>query len=261
MANTKKTSRQKSKKDTREFIDDELDKFEYTNKDRKVDIIKKLQFLPGIAPKNEKQKKLLKKIHDNKVIFITGPAGSGKTFITIKGVLEVLKKDNANIEHILITKPIVEAGGESIGFLPGDINEKIDPYMHSFESTFKKIIGDGGYKALYNSGTIKTVPIPYIRGNTFQNVIAILDEAQNVSFTGLKLFLSRIGENSKIIILGDADQTDLKLKSGEIHALPDAFKRFEGVNGMSFMEFNEDDIVRSDILIDIMKRYRKEEKS
>jgi phosphate starvation-inducible PhoH-like protein len=214
-------------------------------------------FFPNLKLKNEKQKQLINKIHENEITFISGPAGTGKTFIALKAALEVLKKNKETnpLEHILITKPIVEAG-ESIGFLPGKVDEKIDPYMHSFESNFKKLIGGVSTKALFDNGIIKSVPLAYMRGATFSDAIAILDEAQNTTKTGLKLFISRKGEGSKLIIIGDTDQTDLKMRDGEKNALEDAFERFQGVKGVAFMRFTEDDIVRSTILIELMKRYK-----
>ncbi len=248
----RKNSKQKNKKDLDKEFDDILSQ---NHKKPGQSILNSINFLSNISPKNEKQKQLLKKIHDNKIIFISGSAGTGKTFITIKGVLEVLKKENSNIEHIIITKPIVEAG-PSLGYLPGDVADKISVYLHSFESTFKKIIGESGHKMLMNSGIIKALPLSYMRGATFDNAIAIMDEAQNLTIGGLKLFISRIGDNTKLIIIGDSDQTDLKLKLGEKDALSDALTRFQGLKDIAFVEFNEDDIVRNDILVELMKRYK-----
>jgi len=206
-------------------------------------------------PKNEKQKLLLNKIKSNEIIFVSGPAGTGKTMVAIKAALELLKSKNCPIDKILISKPIVEAA-EEIGFLPGNIEMKIDPYMNSYHQNFNKLIGEGSTKKLMDSGVIKSVPLAYMRGETFTDTIAILDEAQNTTFLGLKLFLTRKDENSKLIIIGDMDQVDLKLKYGEINALEDAFKRFKGISNISFIEFTEEDIVRSTILIEILKRYK-----
>lgn len=177
------------------------------------------------------------------------------TLIALKGALEVFFKKNSKIQNILLTKPIVEAA-ESLGFLPGTQDEKTEPYMHSFYSNIKKLIGPVEAKKMLEAGTIKPVTLAYMRGVTFTNSIAILDEAQNTTKVGLKLFLSRIGENSKVIIMGDMDQTDLKLKYGEISGLEDAFNRFQGIPSVAFVEFDEDDIVRHTILIEIMKRYK-----
>jgi phosphate starvation-inducible PhoH-like protein len=250
-------------KDKRKFTQEvQEDIFQMQEREREVEankktiILKSIKFLPGIKMKNDKQKELIKKIHENEIIFIAGPAGTGKTFIALKAAIEVLiNEKNDEVNQILITKPIVEAG-ESIGFLPGKVDEKIDPYMHSFESNFKKLIGGTVTKALFENDIVKSVPLAYMRGATFHKSIAILDEAQNTTVTGLKLFLSRKGEGSKLIVIGDIDQTDLKLRSGENNALQDAFARFQGINKLAFMEFTEDDIVRSSILIELMKRYK-----
>jgi len=173
----------------------------------------------------------------------------------MKGALE-LYRDN-KIDQILITKPIVEAS-ESLGFLPGDVDSKIDPYMHSFYSNVKKLIPESDLKKLMvePDPILKAVPLAYMRGSTFTNSCAILDEAQNTTIIGLKLFLSRIGDNSKLIIMGDVDQTDLKLKNGDKSGLEDAFTRFEGIKNIGFIRFSEEDIVRHTILIDLMKRYK-----
>lgn len=249
-------ARHKSNKKYNQEIQDDIFETKESDNNQKYNIIKSIKFLPGIKMKNEKQKELIRKIHDNEIIFISGPAGTGKTFIALKAAIEVLiNEKNEEINQILITKPIVEAG-ESIGFLPGKVDEKIDPYMHSFESNFKKLIGENSTKAIIESNVVKSVPLAYMRGATFHNAIAILDEAQNTTKTGLKLFLSRKGEGSKLIIIGDIDQTDLKLKTGEENALEDAFRRFKGIKKLAFMEFTEDDIVRSSILIELMKRYK-----
>ncbi len=258
MAKHKSSNREKRKysQEVQEDIFDMQEREREAEANRKDIVLKSIKFLPGIKMKNEKQKELIKKIHDNEIIFISGPAGTGKTFIALKAAIEVLINDKDDIiNQILITKPIVEAG-ESIGFLPGKVDEKIDPYMHSFESNFKKLIGGAATKSLFENEIVKSVPLAYMRGATFHKSIAILDEAQNTTKTGLKLFLSRKGEGSKLIVIGDIDQTDLKLKHDEENALQDAFSRFQNINKLAFMEFTEDDIVRSSILIELMKRYK-----
>jgi len=126
---------------------------------------------------------------------------------------------------------------------------------HSFYSNFKKLLGKYVVKKLRENKAIQHVPLAHLRGDTFDN-IAILDEAQNTTISGLKLFISRMGDGSKIIILGDADQTDLKLKAGQKSGIQDAFERFKNIKGVAFMEFTEEDIVRSSLLIQLMKRYK-----
>jgi len=213
------------------------------------------KFHDNFSLRNDKQIQLIKAINENDIIFVSGPAGVGKTIVAMKGALE-LYRDN-KIDQILITKPIVEAS-ESLGFLPGDVDSKIDPYMHSFYSNVKKLIPESEVKKLMvePDPILKAVPLAYMRGSTFTNSCAILDEAQNTTIIGLKLFLSRIGDNSKLIIMGDVDQTDLKLKNGDKSGLEDAFTRFEGIKNIGFIRFSEEDIVRHTILIDLMKRYK-----
>jgi len=198
--------------------------------------------------------KMLKEIKESEIIFISGPAGTGKTFVCLKAALELIKDPEVSINKILISKPIVEAA-EELGFLPGDIDMKIDPYMHSFIQNFEKLIGEENTKKLFAAGIIKSIPLAYMRGETFTNTIAILDEAQNTTLLGLKLFITRKDENSKMVIMGDIDQVDLDIKYGSKNALEDAFSRFKGINKVSFIQFDKNDIVRSKILSEILSRY------
>jgi len=243
-----------------EYEDDQFDSIvksgEVRVEEQKTELIKRANINKSIKYKNQKQKELVKLIHDNQIVFIKGAAGTGKTFIALKAALEVLQDASNDIHKITLTKPIVEAG-ESIGFLPGDKDEKTQPYMKSFEENINELIGKEATKSFIAAGIIEAMPLSFIRGNTFRRSVSILDEAQNTTPGAMKLFVSRIGETSKMIIIGDTDQTDLTLRSNEIHGLDDAFKRFQGVKGVGFFEFTEDDIVRSAILIDLMKRYKK----
>ena len=200
---------------------------------------------------SESQKKMLNKISENEITFVSGPAGTGKTIIALKAALELVKK--GKYDKIVITKPIIEAI-EELGFLPGDISSKVDPYLASFEGNLSKLVGVGLADKLLKTGVIKFVPLSYMRGNTI-DTIAILDEAQNTTISGLKLFLTRKGENSKMIVMGDVTQTDLNLRRGEKTALEDAVDRFRDIKGVSYMKFEIKDIMRSGILMEILKRY------
>jgi len=202
---------------------------------------------------SEAQKRMFNKIKENEITFVSGPAGTGKTIIALKAALEMIK--NGLYNQIIITKPIIEAV-EELGFLPGGIDSKVDPYLHSFESNLAKLIDPGLAKKFFDSGIIKFVPLSYMRGNTIDS-IAIFDEAQNTTIAGLKLFLTRKGENSKMIIMGDVTQSDLNLRRDEKTALEDAFERFKDMKGVSFMEFQRSDIMRSGILIELLKRYER----
>jgi len=232
----------------------EIEMYEAEKERQKVNqanILTQFQFKP-FNP-SEPQKKMLNKIKENEITFVSGPAGTGKTIIALKAALEMVQQGKYN--KIIITKPIIEAV-EELGFLPGDIASKVDPYLNSFEANLTKLIGAGLADKFFKSDIIKFVPLSYMRGNTI-DTIAILDEAQNTTISGLKLFLTRKGENSKMIIMGDVTQTDLNLKRGEQTALEDAVNRFRDIKGVSFMEFQIEDIMRSGILIEILKRYER----
>jgi len=216
--------------------------------------IKEINYKPGIKAKNPSQEKLIQKIKNNNITFVSGPAGVGKTLIALKAAMDAMK-NNEKITRLIFTKPIVEAD-ESMGFLPGDMSEKIAPYMSSYYSNMEKLIGSSPTQWMITNKIIQEEPLNFMRGNTYDDAIMILDEAQNTTIKGLKLFISRLGENSKMIVMGDADQTDLKLKGNEKSGLQDAFERFQGLQGVTTHEFEEKDIVRNSILIEVMKRYK-----
>lgn len=212
--------------------------------------------------KNQKQKELYDKIMNNRVVFVAGAAGTGKTYVTLMAALQCLKDGSVN--EILITKPIVEAS-RSMGFLPGDMKEKMSPYMFSFWANLSKIVGKAYSEVLKSGGFVKEVPLNYVRGNTFgsedsegnpKGSICILDEAQNCTEMDMKLYLSRMGEGSKLIVMGDIDQSDLKLGRYEKTGLEDAFDILQGIPQIDFMMFTEDDIVRDATMKEIMKRYK-----
>jgi phosphate starvation-inducible PhoH-like protein len=219
--------------------------------------------------KNEKQKDLYSSILENRITFVKGSAGTGKTMISLMAALHCFKDDSININKIVLTKPYIQvlngSGNSSTGFLKGTLAEKIEPYFDSFYSNLHKLIGKAYVNILKEKFFIEDKLINFIRGATFGEYDAdgkpvgwfvILDEAQNTSVSELKTFLSRMGENTKLVILGDSDQMDVKFKSNEINGLDDAFKRFENIDGIKFIEFNESDIVRDKFLIEIMKRYK-----
>ncbi len=254
----------RSSKRRRGFSAEDQEELDFYN-DNKIEVVKasdlnqlsQIQFKANSALKTDSQKKLAQKIRENKVTFIKGAAGTGKTYASLKAALEVLKdkkEPNNDTTRLFLSKPIVEAGDENIGFLPGDKDQKTAPYYSSFYSNIEKLVGKETAKFLKGK-FIEEKIIAYERGSTFDNCVAIFDEAQNLTINGLKLFISRLGENAKMIIMGDTDQIDIKLKDGQKSGLDDAFTRFEGIEGIAFHEFTEDDIVRSKIRRTIMKRY------
>jgi len=197
------------------------------------------------------QKKFAKAIEENQIIVCTGPAGTAKTFITMYSSLKLLSM--REFDKIITTKPAQESG-EKLGFLPGDIEEKIAPYMESFLLTLEKMIGKFETKTMVDKGFIEARPLAYMRGSTFDRSIMILDEAQNCDLRQLILFVTRMGETSKVIICGDVEQYDIaKGQSG----LNDFIKILGGIKGATQFNFERDDIVRSKILIEITDNYNK----
>jgi phosphate starvation-inducible protein PhoH len=240
------------------FYSDEIKPFKLSRKSSRYHAKKHYyrKFISNVTLIGEKEAQCIMVDHPSSLYLTRDFIVTHNTFMALKAALEVLKDNTAGINKIMLTKPIVEAG-ESIGFLPGGIEEKTDPYMKSFIDNIQELIGKVATRDFIANGIIESVPLPYIRGNTFRRSISILDEAQNTTMIAMKLFLSRIGQGSKMIIIGDSDQSDLMLRGNDQHGLSDAFTRFKGVPGVDFFEFTEDDIVRSDILIALMKCYKK----
>tara|TARA_R110000851_G_scaffold285798_1_gene439573 strand:+ start:23547 stop:24374 length:828 start_codon:yes stop_codon:yes gene_type:complete len=251
-----KSSRRVIKEELSEFINEADSKRQEEYKSNLENSVKDITINKNIKCKTLKQKQLIKTIRENEIIFVRGAAGTGKTFIALKAALETLKKEDNPYQKILLSKPIIEAQNNKLGFLPGSMEDKIDPYMDSYMTNIKLLIGDSQARILNTGGIIGFNPLPYMRGATFMNSIAILDEAQNVTVGGMKLFISRKHETCKLIVLGDEDQTDLSINKNERNGLQDAFERFQGLKNVGFVTFTEDDIVRSSILIEVMKRYK-----
>jgi len=230
------------------------------------DQLRTFQYKINCKFKNKKQKELFDTILQNRITFVRGSAGTGKTLVSLMAGLECLKDKDKNIGQIVLTKPIVEITSQKgLGALPGDINEKTLAYYTHFYDNLIKLIGSYQTKYLKDNGFIKETVLNFLRGSTFgqytsdgQSVgsFCIFDESQNCTVTEMKTFISRMGENSKLVILGDTDQIDLKLTKGEKCGLEDAIDRLKDINGIGFIEFTDDEIVRDPFLIEIMKRYR-----
>lgn len=199
----------------------------------------------------QSQLKYLSHIEKNEITFCYGPAGTSKTFTACYAALKLLKEKK--IKQIILCKPIQEAG-EKLGFLPGDKDEKVDPYMKSYKSNIEKIIGFEETKILFDRNIIKFEPLAYMRGDTFDDSLMILDEAQNATFKQLMLFVTRMGRDSKVIVTGDVSQHDI---AASRVSLPNFIKLIENVNGVGTHIFGEKDIVRAKILQDIVNRYDK----
>lgn len=216
--------------------------------------------------KNAKQKKLLKTIKENRITFVKGAAGTGKTFIALRAGLELLKNPDSPIGEILLTTPIVEvASSRNIGILPGDLDAKINYYFESFYDNIDKLIGVNARRKLKQFEYITDKVVSFIRGATFGKYdkegnpigsFCIADEFQNMNVMEFKTYISRLGENSKMVILGDTDQIDIKLKTNEKDSISDGIERLGDLDGVGVVEFTEDEIVRDPFLIKIMKRYK-----
>jgi phosphate starvation-inducible PhoH-like protein len=198
---------------------------------------------------SKNQLKYSQSILENTITFCWGPAGSSKTYTACYSALKLLAK--GGIKKIILTKPIQESG-EKLGSLPGDVGEKIAPFMDSFISTMEKIIPKEKLTQLIREGMVEFRPLAYMRGNSFDDSIMILDEAQNCDMKQLMLYTSRLGRNSKMVIAGDVTQHDIAY---EKVALPEFINMIKDVAGINEVVFTDEDIVRSDILIEIVKRY------
>ena len=230
----------------------ELNNHTTTNKRQALKDLNKLDF-DELMYKNPAQRRFYKTISDKDITFGIGPAGCGKTYLSVHRALRELGDKQSKIDGIVIVKPLVEAAGEKIGYLPGDVEEKTAPFMMSFYYNMEQIIGKQRLQVLKESNTIQVIPLAFMRGITLANKFVILDEAQNATPEQIKMFVTRIGENSKYIITGDLEQSDIqKHKSG----LEDAIKRFAGIHGVGLAQFKEKDVVRHSLVRRLLKRYK-----
>jgi phosphate starvation-inducible PhoH-like protein len=259
-------SLRKSRPKSKKLVKDELEEIDNMHHYMQEQILS-FQFKINCKFKNKKQKEMYDSIMRNRITFVNGCAGTGKTLVALMAGLECLKKKEMNISQIILTKPIVEitSSKSGLGALPGDLSEKTLPYFTHFYDNLTKIIGSEATRYLKQNNVIKETVLNYLRGSTFGRYTSdgkpvgsfcIFDETQNCTVTEMKTFISRVGESSKLIILGDSDQIDLKLQNGEKCGLDDAISRLQGIDGIGFVEFTEDDIVRDPFLIEIMKRYK-----
>lgn len=198
-----------------------------------------------------KQQILNNTIKKNSLTIVSGAAGTSKTFTTCYTALELLA--NNKIQEIILTKPLLESSF-SMGFLPGTVEEKIEPYMKSYISTFKKMIGIEKYKELVVNEVIKIETLNFMRGETYDNAILLLDEGQNLEMKDLMLWVTRLGQDSKAVLMGDISQYDVKENKSNFVTFRDILK---GMDDFATFEFTREDIVRNPFLIDITDRYEK----
>lgn len=208
----------------------------------------------AITAKTPGQKQILKAAASNDIVFTIGPAGTGKTYTSVALAVKALKEQK--VKKIVLARPAVEAG-ETLGFLPGDLREKIDPYLRPLYDALEDMIEYDRLELHLAKNSIEIAPLAYMRGRTLNNAFVILDEAQNTTNMQMKMFLTRIGFNSKAIITGDITQTDLphKQKSGLISIQ----KILKDIDGISFVYLDENDVVRHKLVRDIIEAYDKYE--
>lgn len=203
-----------------------------------------------IRPRSETQMQMVKEFDRNDLLFATGPAGTGKTFLAVALAVKALK--SGAVRRIILCRPAVEAG-EKIGFLPGDMKEKLDPYMQALYDALNEMIPQRRLEDMIEERIVQIAPLAFMRGRTLGDAVVILDEAQNATVAQLKLFLTRMGDNSKFIVTGDETQIDLPRHSdsGLVHAL----RILNGIRGISFVAFGKDDVVRHKLVKKIIDAY------
>ena len=207
-----------------------------------------------IKPRTPNQAQYVKNIVANDITFGIGPAGSGKTYLAVAAAVDALERQE--VRRILLTRPAVEAG-EKLGFLPGDLSQKVDPYLRPLYDALFEMLGFERVEKLMERQVIEIAPLAYMRGRTLNDSFIILDESQNTTIEQMKMFLTRIGFNSKAVVTGDITQIDLprNVKSGLKHAV----EVLNGVEGLSFNFFEAKDIVRHPVVARIVKAYEKNE--
>ena len=205
-----------------------------------------------IIPRTENQNKYFKLLNSKNIVFAIGPAGTGKTYIAVAKAVSALLEGKVN--KIILSRPAVEAG-EKLGFLPGDLKDKVDPFLRPiYDALYSMLPFDQVEKKISNN-TIEIAPIAFMRGRTLEDCFIILDEAQNTTKTQMKMFLTRLGKNSQMVVVGDTTQIDLI--SEKESGLVDAFKKLQNIKDIGFIELFEKDVVRHDIVKKIINAYEK----
>ena len=206
-----------------------------------------------IRARTANQRRLVDLFEKNDLLFAVGPAGSGKTYTAIALAVRALKEKQ--VRRVILTRPAVEAG-EKLGFLPGDMKEKLDPYLQPLYDALNDMIPPAKLQKFMEDGTVQIAPLAYMRGRTLDNAFVILDEAQNTTLSQIKMFLTRMGRNAKFIVTGDVTQVDLPHKSDS--GLVRAMHTVEGIKGIGFVEFNKGDIVRHELVKHIVEAFDKQ---
>ena len=207
-----------------------------------------------VFAKTLNQKHYLKAINNNDLVFGIGPAGTGKTYVAVVNGIAKLKSNE--VKKIILTRPAVEAG-ENLGFLPGDLKEKVDPYLRPLYDALYEILGNKQTEDMIEKGIIEIAPLAYMRGRTLENAYVILDEAQNTTLNQMKLFLTRLGFNSKMVVTGDITQIDLPKK--ENSGLIQASRLLKNLKGISIIQFEKVDVIRHPLVQKVLSRYEEHE--
>lgn len=227
------------------------------NTKRKIDADEMVIMIPGalrrVYPRTQGQAEYVNLLQTHDMVFCTGSAGSGKTYLAVAEALRLILTHKKS--KLIITRPVVEAG-ESLGFLPGDLEDKIDPYLRPLRDAMETILPSESVRRLFEAGIVEVAPLAYMRGRTLNNAVVILDEAQNTTCAQMKMFLTRMGENTKVFVTGDPSQIDLpkKLESGLMHSISILYK----IEDIGFMELTAEDVVRNPLVKKIVKAYENE---
>ena len=227
------------------------------NTKRRVNADEMVINVPGavrrVYPRTQGQAEYVDLLQTKDMVFCTGSAGSGKTYLAVAEALRLILIHKKN--KLIITRPVVEAG-ESLGFLPGDLEDKIDPYLRPLRDAMETILPPESVKRLFEAGIVEVAPLAYMRGRTLNNAVVILDEAQNTTCAQMKMFLTRMGENTKVFVTGDPSQIDLpkKVTSGLMHSISILSK----IEDIGFKELTAEDVVRNQLVKKIVKAYENE---
>lgn len=202
-----------------------------------------------VKPKTENQKELIKSIKENEITIASGLAGTGKTFLTCAEALKLLKNQENSYSRIILVKSVTTLKDEEIGYLKGSLIEKMEPFMYSFIGNFEKLIGKGNTAKLRELGLIEILPIAYLRGINIDNAIILVDECQNITKRNMRTILTRLGQNSKMVFLGDEKQIDIK--NPKESALEFLMDRFDHINGIGSVRLKVEDILRNPLIKEI----------
>lgn len=214
-----------------------------------------VRFRPrGVEPRSENQRRYMDAIEKHDLVFGLGAAGTGKTYLAVAAAVQRLRR--GKVRRIIITRPVVEAG-EHLGFLPGDLQQKLDPYLRPIYDALRDMIEPEDLERLEEAGVIEIAPLAYMRGRTLSSAFVILDEGQNTTVSQMKMFLTRLGEESCMVVTGDPSQNDLQ--RSQRSGLSDAVRRLKGIDAVGVIEFDSSDVVRHPLVGKIVRAYEKNE--